>query len=256
MERQDLIKPLIIGLSVIITGMLLGKAFKQRNDNTDVISVAGLGTRDFSSDEMLFSGYYTAKAMDAKDAYAVIKADKAKVMNFFSTKGFKPQEVVFSGVNFEKTYRTVEIHSRGSNMEGETKTETVFDGYVAKQIVSISSSKDPTLMKRIEDVADQTSELINSGIEFNPNQVQYTYSDLLSLKHDLIEKASADAKERATKTVKTAGGSLGKLKMASLGVFQITGQGSISEDSYSGNNDIFSKEKTARIVVRLEYQLD
>ncbi len=111
-------------------------------------------------------------------------------------------------------------------------------------------------MKRIEDVADQTSELINSGIEFNPNQVQYTYSELLSLKHDLIEKASADAGERAMKTVKTADGSLGKLKKASLSVFQITGQGSISEDSYSGNHDIFSKEKSARIVVRLEYQLD
>jgi uncharacterized protein len=257
MEREHFVKPLIIGLSIIITGMLLGKALKQRNDNSDVISVAGLGTRDFTSDEMLFSGYYTAKAMDAKDAYAIIKADKDKVMNFFQSKGFKPQEVVFSGVNFEKTYKTVEIQSRGSNnMDGETKTETIFDGYVAKQNVSISSKKDPVLMKRIEDVSDQTSELINSGIEFNPNQVQYTYSDLLSLKHDLIEKASADAKERAMKTVKTAGGDLGKLKTASLGVFQITGQGSISEDSYSGNNDIFSKEKSARIVVRLEYQLD
>lgn len=258
MEKQSVLKALIIGLSIIITGALLGRAFKQRNVSQDTISVAGLGTKDFTSDEMLFSGYYTAKAMDAKDAYAIIIADKEKVKNFFISKGFKPNEIVFGGVDFEKTYKTVEIQSRDFSKPniGDTKTERTFDGYVAKQTITISSKKNPDLMKRIEDVADQTSELINSGIEFNPNTVQYTYSDLPSLKHDLIEKATQDAKERALKTVKTAGGSLGKLKMANLGVFQITGQGTVSEDSYSGNNDIYSKQKSARIVVRLEYQLE
>jgi hypothetical protein len=46
------------------------------------------------------------------------------------------------------------------------------------------------------------------------------------------------------------------LKGATMGVFQITGQGSTEEDSYGGNNDTFSKNKTARITVRLEYNLD
>lgn len=255
MDKYSVIRTLIIGISIIVTGMLLGKAFKQRNDNTDVISVAGLGTQDFTSDEMMFSGYYTAKAMNAKEAYAIINANKETVKNFFMSKGFKPGEVVFNGVEFEKTFKTVEIQSR-EGVYGSTKTESVFDGYVAKQSIKINCKKDSVLMRRIEEVADQTSELINSGIEFTPNPVQYTYSDLLGLKHDLIEKASQDAKERAEKTVNTAGGSLGKLKTASIGVFQITGQGEISEDTYSGNNDVLNKHKTARIVVRLEYQLE
>ena len=57
-----------MGLAIIITGAIIGAAFKQRNVAEDTISVAGLGRRDFTSDEMLFSGYYTAKAMDAKEA--------------------------------------------------------------------------------------------------------------------------------------------------------------------------------------------
>jgi Uncharacterized protein conserved in bacteria len=256
MEKYNLVRTLIIGLSIIITGMLLGKAFKQRNESTDTISVAGLGKRDFTSDEMLFSGYYTSKAMNAKEAYAIIIADKEKVKDFFISKGFKPGEFVFSGVDFEKKYKTVEIQSRNDNSGLSTRSEEIFDGYIARQTISINCRKNPELMKRIENVRDQTSELINSGIEFTPSQVQYTYSDLPSLKHDLIEKASLDARERAEKTVKTAGGRLGKLKSASLGVFQITGEGSTSEDSYSGNNDVFSKNKSARIVVRLEYGLD
>jgi hypothetical protein len=38
-----------------------------------------------------------------------------------------------------------------------------------------------------------------------------------------------------------------------MGVFQIIGQGSIEDDSYGGINVTYSKNKTARITVRLEY---
>ena len=252
MEKQQIMKSLIIGLCVVATGAILGNAFKKRNATQDSISVVGLGAKQFTSDEILFSGSYAAKAMDAKEAYAIINADKEKVKSFFVSRGFKANEVIFSGVNFEKSYRTLTTQTDNNN----TKTEQIFDGYIAKQSVTLSSKKNPELMKRIEDVADQTSELVNSGIEFNPNAIQYTYSDLPSLKHDLIEKATQDAKERAQKIVKTASGDLGKLKTASMGVFQITGEGSVEEDSYGGNNDIYSKQKSARITVRLEYELE
>jgi hypothetical protein len=252
MEKAAVLKTLIIGLSIIITGALLGRAFKQRNAGLDTISSIGLGTREFTSDEILFSGNYTAKAMEAKEAYAIISAEKEKVKSFFMAKGFKESEFSFSGVNFEKNYRTVSTETG----EGRITTEQFFDGYIAKQSVSLSSKKNPDLMKRIEEVADKTSELINTGVEFNPDVIQYKYSDLPSLKRDLIEKATNDAKERAEKIVKTADGHLGKLKTANMGVFQITGEGTVEEDSYGGNNDIYHKQKFARVTVRLQYELE
>jgi hypothetical protein len=252
MKPDSLLKPIIIGLAIIITALILGNAFKNRNAKQDTISVIGLGTKDFVSDEIYWSGNFAAKAMDAKDAYNLITADKAKVKQFFLSKGFKETEIIFSGVNFEKSYRTVTIEGENNS----TKSESIFDGYTATQTISFSSKKNPELMKKIETVIDQTAELINSGIQFNPNQVQYTFSDLPSLKHDLIEKATQDAKERAQKIVKTGKGDMGKLKDASMGVFQITGKGSVEEDSYGGTNDTYSKDKTARITVRLAYILD
>lgn len=252
MKTEFIARPLIIGLAIIITAFILGKAFRNRNASQDSISVVGLGTRDFVSDEIFWSGKYSVKAMDAKDAYNIINTDKEKVRAFFLSKGFQASEFSFGGVSFQKAYRTVTIESKGES----TKTEEIFDGYTATQSVSFVSRKNPALMKKIEAVIDQTSELINSGIEFNADPVQYTYSDLPSLKHNLIEKATQDAKERAEKIVKTAGGDLGKLKDASMGVFQITGTGSVEEDSYGGNNDTYSKNKTARITVRLQYVLD
>jgi hypothetical protein len=243
---------IIIGVAIIITAWILGKSFQNRNENLDSISVIGLGTKDFVSDEILWSGSFTTNSMDIKTAYNKIVFDQKTVSDFFISKGFKSSEFSFGAVNFEKKYREV----RNENNENRISYEQVFDGYQATQTITFSAKKNPDLMKRIEEVSSKTSELVNSGIELSSNSIQYTYSDLPSLKQSLIEKATKDANERATKIVKTADGSLGKLKKASMGVFQITGQGSTEDDSYGGINDTYSKNKTARITVRLEYELD
>lgn len=243
---------IIIGVAIIITAFILGQSFKKRNENLDSISVIGLGSKDFVSDEILWSGSFTATSMDIKSAYSKIISDQKIVSDYFIGKGFKSNEFSFGAVNFQKKFREIKV----SNSSDEyIKTEQVFDGYEATQSISFSAKKNPELMKRIEEVSNKTSELINSGIELTSNTIQYTYSDLPSLKQSLIENATKDASQRAKKIVNTADGDLGKLKDASMGVFQITGQGSTEEDSYGGNNDQFSKNKTARITVRLQYEL-
>lgn len=244
---------IIIAVAIVITAFILGQSFKKRNENLDSISVIGLGTKDFVSDEILWSGSFTATSMDIKTAYSKIVSDQKIVSNFFINKGFRSNEFSFGAVNFQKKFREIRTVTAEN---GYVSSEQVFDGYEATQSISFSSKKNLQLMKRIEDVSSKTSELINSGIELTSNSIQYTYSDLPSLKQSLIENATKDANERANKIVKTANGDLGKLKTASMGVFQITGQGSTEEDSYGGNNDTFSKNKTARITVRLEYNLD
>ncbi|OJV54468.1 MAG: hypothetical protein BGO31_09515 [Bacteroidetes bacterium 43-16] len=252
MEKRSIITTLVLGLAIIITALILGKALKNRNAHGDTIQVIGLGTKDFLSDEMLWKGSFSAKSMDAKEAYGKVLSDKDKVKQFFIAKGFKETEFSFGGIQIEKRFRTVQIE--GANHE--YRSESVFDGYEATQGIVFNRVKDEGLMKRIEEVADQTAELINSGIEFSGQEIQYTYSDLASLKHNLIENATKDARERAEKIVKTGKGDLGKLKTATMGVFQITGKGSVEEDTYGGILDTKSKWKTARITVRLTYVLD
>jgi hypothetical protein len=245
---------LVIGISIIISAVVLGTAFKNRNENLDTISVIGLGTKDFVSDEILWSGSFATKNFDIKEAYNKMISDQKIVADFFMDKGFKKEEFTFGAVQFNKRFR--EVRTEDSENSYQAMYEQVFDGYEATQTITFSAKKNPNLMKRIEEVSSKTAELINSGIELTSNSVQYTYSNLPNLKHSLIEKAAKDASERAHKIVKTADGRLGKLKSASMGVFQITGQGSTEEDSYGGNFDTYSKNKTARITVRLEYELD
>lgn len=252
MKNSELIIKIATLLTVIVIALILKSTVVNRNSANDSITVTGLGTIDFTSDEIFWSGDYSVEAANAKDAYKIMQENKEKVKNFFISKGFKENEFAFGDINFSKKYRNIVIESNNR----ETKYENVFDGYTASQTVSFTAKSNPELMQKIEKVVDQTSELINSGVEFTPRPIQYTYSKLSDLKHNLIEAATKDAKDRVLKIVNTANGKIGKLKNASLGVFQITGKNSEDDFSYGGVFDLYSKDKTARITVRLEYQLN
>ena len=243
---------LIFGIVLVAMAFILGNSFKNRNASLDSISVVGLGTKDFVSDEILWSANFTTRNMDIKEAYNKIIYDQKIVSDFFIQKGFKANEFSFGAIDFQKKFKSV----RKEYADNSFQYEEVFEGYVATQTITFSAKKNLELMKKIEVVSNKTSELINSGIELTSNSIQYTYSALPSLKQSLIENATKDANERASKIVNTANGNLGKLKQASMGVFQITGQGSTEDDSYGGIYDTYSKNKTARITVRLEYQLE
>lgn len=73
---------------------------------------------------------------------------------------------------------------------------------------------------------------------------------------DLLAKASADGKQRAEIIAKNAGSSLGKLKKATLGVFQITGKNSNEDYSYGGTFNTTNRDKTGSITIRMEFAVE
>ena len=128
---------LIIGISIIITAFILGSAFKNRNENLDTISVIGLGTKDFVSDEILWSGSFTTKSFDIKEAYNKMISDQKIVSDFFLSKGFKKEEFTFGAVQFNKRFR--EVRTENTEVAYQTKYEQVFDGYEATQTITFSA---------------------------------------------------------------------------------------------------------------------
>ncbi len=70
---------------------------------------------------------------------------------------------------------------------------------------------------------------------------------------DLLARASADAKQRAQTIAKNAGNSLGNLRKATMGVFQITGKNSNEDYSYGGAFNTSSKIKTGSITIKMEF---
>jgi hypothetical protein len=49
---------IIIGLSIVISVAIISHAYKNRNQKQERISVTGLGTKDFKSDLIVWSGSF------------------------------------------------------------------------------------------------------------------------------------------------------------------------------------------------------
>jgi hypothetical protein len=235
----------IIALAVIISAFLFSDAFKNRNQSNDTISVTGLGKKDFVSDLIVWSGSFSRKSFTLKEAYAALDTDRENIKKYLSSKGISAGEIVFSAVNFNKDFQT-------TYNENGTMREQIFTGFTLTQNVSIQS-KD---VNKIEDISRQSSELINSGIEFYSNPPEYYYTKLAELKIKMIAEATKDAQSRAKSIAENAGADLGNLKKSDMGVFQITGQNSSEDFSYGGSFNTTSKNKTANITVKLVYQVD
>lgn len=71
----------------------------------------------------------------------------------------------------------------------------------------------------------------------------------------MLAQATRDARARAATMAQNSGSSLGGLRSAQQGVFQITRENSIEVSGY-GENDTSSLKKVIRAVVTVEYGLD
>jgi hypothetical protein len=72
----------------------------------------------------------------------------------------------------------------------------------------------------------------------------------------LLEQATANAFERAQTLARGSGNSIGKLASASQGVFHILARGSTSSSEWGGEYDTSTIDKTARVVVTLDYTVE
>lgn len=234
--------PIIISISIVLSAFVIAGAYTYKYKDKTRVMVTGKAEKDFVSDLIVWRGDYSRVSMDLKGAYSSLKNDELAIRSYLSKKGIKDTEVVFSAVNINKLYNPQ--YDNNGRMTANT-----FGGYSLTQNVKVESKN----IEQVEKISREITELIQSGIELNSAPPSYYYTKMSELKIDLLAKASKDAKERSQSIAENAGSSLGQLKYANMGVFQITGKNSNEDFSYGGAFNTSSKNKTASITIRTEY---
>ena len=245
-KKNTWVNALIIGISIMISCVALAFGLSHfRSESTHVISATGSASVDFESDIIIWRGSFSATAFTSQEAYDKLKKDADVVKNYLTGNGLTDAEIVFDSVDIRRTYH--DNYDVNGNYVGSEA-----DGYQLTQSVTVTSSNLDVVEKTSRDI----SSLLDKGVELTSDSPEYYYSDLDALKLDLIDKASINAKDRIDIIAKNSGANLGKLKNSSLGVFQITAKNTgTSSYSYDGAFDTSSRNKTASITVRLEYDL-
>lgn len=232
----------IIAVSVIVGLFIVGNAYKYKFKSTETISVTGLAEKNFTSDLIVWSGSFNRYGLELKSAYAILKADESDIRSYLNSRGIADSNIVFSSIAISKNFRRI-YDDKGNEISAE------FTGYTLTGNVRVES-KD---INRVEKLSREITELLEKGIELNSNVPEYYYTRLNELKIDLLAKASEDAKTRAETIAKNSGGSLGGIKKATMGVFQITGKNANEDYSYGGAFNTSSKEKTASVTLKVDY---
>ena len=236
---------ILIALSVIITGYLLGNAYMSKGKPEPTISVVGMGEETFDSDLIAWNSSFSRKNVDLKLAYAELNNDLKMLKSYLKRKGLVESDIIIEAANIQKEYSN-EYDDNGN------LRNTYFSGYNITQNVKVQSKN----VELVEKVSREVSELIDAGIELNSQSPEYYYTKLAELKLKMIEEATIDAYERAGKIAENGGGKLGNLKNADMGVFQITAENSSEEYEWGGSFNTTSRRKTANITIRLKYEID
>ncbi|MGN6248433.1 MAG: SIMPL domain-containing protein [Ginsengibacter sp.] len=235
----------IIGIAFIIGLFIVGRAYKYRSTTKETITVTGSAEKDFVSDLIVWKGSYSRRSMDLKSAYAQLKEDEGMVKKYLLSKGVQEDQIVFSSIDIIKEY------SYPTDANGRSLGQQ-FAGYNLTQNVRIESPE----VDKINAISREATELIQQGIEFTSQPPLFYYTKLTQIKMDLLAKASADGKKRAEIIANNSGSSLGKLKKANLGVFQITGKNTNEDYSYGGTFNTTSLNKTGSITIRMEFAVN
>lgn len=219
----------------------LGSALRtMRQDNS--IRVKGVAEMDLTSDRGTWNGKVRARAATLPDAYAALERSMDALRSF----------VVSSGVaNDLITVASVEI---GREMKRDSKGNSTneVETFVLTQTLGFTS----TNVQVVRGIANDATALIKQGVEVESGDPVFKVSTLEEAKMRLLEQATANAFERAQTLARGSGNSIGKLASASQGVFHILARGSTSSSEWGGEYDTSTIEKTARVVVTLDYTVE
>jgi len=173
-----------------------------------------------------------------------LTSEKETVKKYFLKKGVKDEQIVFSAVDIRKDFAN-------SYFENGNLKDQVFRGYILHQTVKIESNE----VDKIEEISRTVTELSKDGIGFYSYAPQYYYTKLSELKIEMVAAATADARIRAEQIAKNANSTIGDLRNAKMGIFQILAQNSNEDLSWGGNFNTSSKMKTATITLKLQFGL-
>ncbi|MCG8418871.1 MAG: SIMPL domain-containing protein [Proteobacteria bacterium] len=154
----------------------------------------------------------------------------------------------------------VRVSAVSSTQRIETEYITVGDqriqrripkGWSTRQSISVRSGDIAT----VERVSREITQLLERGIPVSSGAPRYHYTKLGKLKIDMLARAATNARERAARIVRAAGGDgLGKLLAADMGVINVNPANSTAT-SWEGNNDKTSYEKDIITITHLTFEL-
>lgn len=237
----------IASLAFLATGFVVVRGLGNIKNASDVINVTGSARRSITSDQAIWR--FTVQSTDLQSlqtAYKNFQATQPAIDSFLSAQNLSATELRREPVSAgPQKYNVIETVG-GENREVE-RTK-----YVVSETYRLQSNDINKIQKAVTDATNAFVNASSGNVNIDSGDIEYLYTKLADVRLELLKEASQDAQRRAQAIAQSAGNSVGAVKNARMGVFQITPRFETSVED-SGSYDTTSLEKDVTAVVEIDF---
>ncbi len=222
----------IIAIGLVLMGWMVRSGINDFRDKERIVTVKGLAEMEVTADKVIWPLMYREIGDDLLTMYDNIEKKNKAIVRFLMSNGIAKEEISIAPPEMvdmqAERYVNPDLKYR----------------YNATSVITVISRD----VDKVRKLMSRQTELIKQGIAINGGEfqyaVQYEFTGLNSVKPQMIEEATKNARAAAEKFAKDSESRLGKIQNASQGQFSI-------EDRDANTPYI----KRVRVVTTINYYL-
>jgi hypothetical protein len=230
-NRRWLASAGLLAIGLIVGGYLLGNGLVRAKEADRSVTVRGLAEKEVTADLATWTIAYSATANDLASAQASVDADSNAIRGFFKEVGFPADELAPTGVNVTQ-----------SSDQGVTS-------FTVRQRMTLRSND----IQRAQAAVKRQFDLVRRGVVLEEGSgMAYTYTRLNDIKPKMVADATKDARASAEQFAKDSGTSVGTIKSATQGYFEINARDGDAGGGWGVSDTPFKK---VRVVTTVDFYL-
>ena len=238
-------RPLLYGLVALAVALgfgscVVGRGLGNIRRPEEAITVTGSAKRPIRADFVVWRASVGIQSPSISSAAGELRNETNRVRQFLRANGVADSML---------TVKPVETYSVPELAETGRETGRIIAYRLTQQFEIRSANVDA-----LTALSQRAADLMAEGVALSSQPPEYLYTKLSELRVALIEDATRDAKARAEAIAKSTGNSVGSVRQARIGVFQITPRFSTEISDY-GMNDVSAIEKDVTAVVHVTFAL-
>jgi hypothetical protein len=225
---------IILGLALVGAALVFGLLFQSARSVPDTIKVVGSAETSFTADTLKWSVTLvrTVDGTSPAAGYRRIREDVSRIEDALIDTGVAGDRIRIQATTSRPVY----------------DRNGAISGYRIQQPVQVVTEE----LDAVENLATEPEEFIREGMILERSSLEYFYSDIDSLKQDLLADATRDARTRAERIAQAAEVAVGAIRTARAGVFQIREPFSTEVSSY-GVYNTQSREKEIAVTLHATF---
>lgn len=201
---------LILAIGMVVVGNCLKNALENFTDKERVVSVKGLAEMEVPADKVVWPLVYKDIGDDPALLYENMAKKNTAIVAFLKNNGIEETEISIA---------PPEVIDMQAERYGNTNIKY---RYNATSVITVTSRN----VDKVRQLMTEQAELLKQGIAITGGDyrynVAYEFTGLNSIKPQMIEEATKNARAAAEKFAKDSDSKLGKIRNASQGQFSIS----------------------------------